>query len=129
MLNPDTAQKIGINPGADSDQNKGLGNVHRAAVQREARNVTEQEGPQIEKLGKLEGRKGGSPHIGFGNCGARKGGDTDRRRDVGVLGEPVDDHVGRDLIDPQMGQGRHRHHGGDQVSRRDRHAHAEHQGG
>ena len=92
-----------------------------------AGNVAEQEGRQVEELGELEGGKGGLPHVGLGDGGSGEGRDAYRRSDVGILRQPVDDHVSRNRADAQFGQGRYGHHGGDQVGGGDGHTHAQDQ--
>ena len=82
MGNPNSAEHPGITPGSDQYQDENLDDVPQISLQGEARNKSEDEGGQVEEFGKHERGYCRSPHVGFGDGGARKSGNTNRRGDV-----------------------------------------------
>ena len=82
MGNPNTTEHPGITPGGEQYQDENLDDVPQISLKGETRNKSEDEGGQVEEFGKHERGYRRSPHVGFGDGGARKSRDTNRRGDV-----------------------------------------------
>ena len=79
---PGQAQEVGKQIISNDDNSKDLHNIPPTAVESEFGDITKEKWTDIKEFGKLEGRKGSSPHIGLGDGCSGKGCDTDRWGDI-----------------------------------------------
>jgi len=120
QVSADSARK---GPDSTQSRKRNQNDIQNGPLQQQADTLgrgAEHKGDDKSRQGVFPGQHGGLEGIAARNGRSGKGGEGRGRRDLGQHRIVEDEHMGGHFRDPQLDQGRRRHHGGDDVGGRDR---------